>query len=118
MTTWKLDRSGTSASTTLDNGAIESRLLTAIPATDTILPSDPLTPAEQRAVIQEQIESLEREQMLPRITREGLLATAVTLAASQGITEAQLYAGNIGYHKTKDFDAVIVALRAQMEVIV
>ena len=118
MTTWKTDRSGISASTTYPDGSVESRLLSAIPVTDTILPADPLTPAEQRAVIQEQIDTLERQQLLPRITREGLLITAVTLAASQGVTEAQLYATNIGYHKTKDFDAVIVALRAQMDAIV
>lgn len=76
------------------------------------------TPEQHRATIQKQINTLEAEQMLPRITREGLLEAAVALAAAQGVTEPQLYAANIGYRKTKDFDNVITALRIQMEAIV
>jgi hypothetical protein len=114
--TWKLSRDGLSASRTLNDGGYESRLVSAIPADElaTALPADPLTPTEQSAVIQAQIDSLERGQMLPRVSREGLLLTMETFAAMQSVTPAQLYASNIAYHKTKDFDTQIVLLRAQL----
>ena len=38
MTTWKLSQDGNSASRTNDDGSYESRLLSAIPTTDPILP--------------------------------------------------------------------------------
>lgn len=38
MTTWTIDPSGLSASTIYANGSTESRLLSAIPVTDTIIP--------------------------------------------------------------------------------
>jgi len=41
MVTWTTDPSGKSASTTYVNGSTESRLLSAIPAIDTILPCPP-----------------------------------------------------------------------------
>lgn len=56
--------------------------------------------------------------MMPRITREALLAIAVSQAPALGLTESQLYAANIGYRKLKDFEASIVALRDQMRAIV
>lgn len=118
MTTWKLSRDGLSASTVFDNGYTESRLVSAISPEDTILPADPLTPAEKSALIQEQIDTLERQYMMPRVTREALLGIAVIQAAQQSVTEPELYAVNIAYRKTKDFDDVIVALRAQMDAIV
>lgn len=77
-----------------------------------------LTIQQQRDAIQTQIEALERTQLLPRITRESLLLIMVSTAAGMGLTEPQLYAVNIGYSRLKDFDAAIVALRAQMEAIV
>jgi len=64
----------------------------------------PLTP-------QQQIDALERESMIPRITREFMLAQAVMTAASQNITPDQLYQANIGYRKLKDLDNQIAALR-------
>lgn len=76
-----------------------------------------LTSAQQRAAIQSQIDTLERTQLLPRVTREGLLAAAVALAATQGVTEPTLYAQNVAYHKLKDFDTQIAALRAQLDAI-
>ena len=50
-TIWKLSQDGNSASRTLDNGSVESRLVIAIPADElaTALPADPLTQAELRA---------------------------------------------------------------------
>jgi hypothetical protein len=71
----------------------------------------------QKAAIQSQIDALERTQLLPRVTREGLMAAAVALAATQSIDEPTLYAQNIAYHKLKDFDAQIAGLRAQMAAI-
>lgn len=61
-----------------------------------------------------QIDALERQNMIPRVTREALLAYAVFIAQSGGVPEAQLYAENIAYRKMKDFDAQIAALRAQL----
>lgn len=75
------------------------------------------SPARAKAAIQTQIDVLERTQLLPRITREGLLAAAVDLAATQNVTEPQLYAANIAYSKLKDFDAQITTLRTQMDAI-
>ena len=47
QTLWKLSQDGNSASRTLDNGSFESRLISAIPATDTILPYiEPLATAQ------------------------------------------------------------------------
>jgi len=117
MTTWKLSHDGLTASC-INNGFLESRLVSAIPADDTILPADPLSSAEQKTLLQDQINLLEAQQLLPRVTREGLLLTFETFAAMQSITPAQLYIDNVAYHKVKDFDDVIVVLRAQMEAIV
>lgn len=74
----------------------------------------PLTADEMREQILAFIDGLERRYMIPRATREALLAYAVAIAASSGVSEAQLYAGNIAYRKVKDFDAQIAALRAQL----
>jgi hypothetical protein len=76
------------------------------------------TAKQQRDEIDAKIATLEQQQLMPRITRETLLATAVTFAAAQGITEPQLYAAQIAYHKLKDFDTSIAALRAQRDAIV
>lgn len=77
-----------------------------------------LTSQQQKDAIQGQIDSLEHAQLLPRVTREGLLGAAVALTATQGIDEPTLYAANIAYHKLKDFDAQIVTLRDQMNAII
>jgi len=69
--------------------------------------------AEKRA-LQAQIETLERAQLMPRLTREVTLVLMASTAAGQGVDEPALYAANIGYKKLKDFEAQIVALRDQM----
>jgi hypothetical protein len=74
-------------------------------------PADVLNP---KIAIQAQIDSLEREQLLPRVSREGLLLTMETFGAMQGITPAQLYLTNVAYHKVKDFDTQIALMRAQI----
>lgn len=118
MTTWKLDTTGGVGITTYADGKIESRIVSQIPADDATIPADPPTSTEQRAIIANQIAEMERQQLLPRVTREGLLNAFVVLAAGQGVTEPELYASNIAYKKTKDFDAEIIALRTQMEAII
>lgn len=85
---------------------------------DALLAPSPMTSAQKRAAIDAQIATLEQQQLMPRITRETLLATAVTIAAGQGITEPQLYAAQIAYRKLKDFDTLIAGLRAQKDAIV
>jgi hypothetical protein len=57
---------------------------------------------------------MEREQLMPRITREAILSLAEERAAAIGMTQAQLSAKNRGYAALKAFDAEIAALRAQL----
>jgi len=76
------------------------------------------TAQQRRDEIDTQIIKLEKEQLLSRITRESLLAMAVDKAAALGMTEPQLYATHAGYHKLKDFDTAIAALRDQRDAIV
>jgi hypothetical protein len=70
--------------------------------------------AQSKAQIQLQIDGMEREQMLPRVVREGLLAIAINTALGSGLSETQLYQQNIAYRKMKDFDNLIAGLRAQL----
>lgn len=65
--------------------------------------------------IDQQIAAAETQQLLPRVVREFLLASAVKEAAALGLTEEQLYAANIGYRKMKDANTAIQALRAQRQ---
>jgi hypothetical protein len=58
--------------------------------------------------------ALERQQMMPRITRETILSLAEERAAALGLTQAQLIAKNKGYAALKAFDEHIAALRAQL----
>ena len=67
------------------------------------------------AMLQSQIDSLERAAMLPRPVREFLILAAQKEAAAIGLTEPQLYAANLAYKRVKDFDNEIVVLRTQME---
>ncbi len=69
-----------------------------------------------------EIARLEREQMLPRVTREFMLAAAeyqaVELGARQGLTKEQSLAlldqKNTGYVKVKALDGVIAKLREKL----
>lgn len=69
----------------------------------------PASPPNQ--VLDAQIAALEGK--TERGVREAMLYTLVAIAASQGITEPQLYASNFGYRKAKDLDSQIAALRVQ-----
>lgn len=81
----------------------------------------PADPEPNRA--REQIDMLERQQMLPRAVREGLLKSAEILAQyvvgpQLGLTPqlalARLQQSDAGYAKLKAFDAQIAALRGQL----
>lgn len=71
----------------------------------------PPTPAELALA---QIEALERESLMNRITRESIMTMAKERAAAMGMTEAQLIAKNKGYAALKALDDEIAALRAQL----
>lgn len=64
--------------------------------------------AQAKAAVQEQINALERQYLMPRITREFVLAAAEKEAASLGIDPMV----NKGYAALKVFDSQIAALRA------
>jgi hypothetical protein len=112
MKTWKF--TDTTNSVVVSGDGRESHLVSAIAdwiaEGNTPEPADPPPPPDYAA----QILSLERENMMPRITREFMLLDAVAKAAAQGITEPQLYAGMFAYRKLKDFDVQIAAMRSQI----
>lgn len=76
------------------------------------LPADPvvLTPAEIVARIQE----LEDQYLMPRITRETIIALAEERALATGLTLEYLRTKNKGYAAIKTLDEQIAALRSQM----
>lgn len=76
------------------------------------LPADPvvLTPAEIVARIQE----LEDQYLMPRITRETIIALAEERALAMGLTLEYLRTKNKGYAALKTLDEQIAALRSQM----
>jgi hypothetical protein len=69
----------------------------------------PPTPQE---MAQQQIDALENEYLMPRVTRESLIAMAEERAAALGLTMEQLRAKNKGYAALKALDEQIAALRA------
>lgn len=69
----------------------------------------PPTPAE---LAQQQIDALEDEYLMPRVTRESLIAMAEERAMVLGLTLEQLRAKNKGYAGLKALDEQIAALRA------
>ena len=69
----------------------------------------PPTPAE---LALQQIDALETEHMMPRITRESLIALAEERALAMGLTLEYLRAKNKGYAGLKALDEQIAALRA------
>ena len=71
----------------------------------------PPTPQE---MAQQQIDALESEYLMPRVTRESLIAMAEERAAALGLTIEQLRIKNKGYAGLKALDEQIAALRAQL----
>lgn len=76
-------------------------------------PPEPAQPQPQDIIMQT-IVAMEREQLMPRLTRETILSLAEERAAALGLTQAQLIAKNKGYAALKAFDTQIAALRAQL----
>lgn len=75
---------------------------------------DPNLPNRIRAeVVLQRITSLEREQLMPRLTRETILRLAEQEAAQLGLTIEQLKVKNKGYRSLKAFDDQIALLRAE-----
>jgi hypothetical protein len=70
----------------------------------------PIEVPDPKVAILAEIESLERTQLLPRITREFMLLQFATVAQAQGVDPMS----NIAYAKLKAFDDQITALRNQL----
>jgi hypothetical protein len=71
---------------------------------------DPADLPDPKIAIRAQIESLEAQQLLPRITREFMLSAAEAQAQAAGVDPMQ----NYGYRKLKEFDSLIASLRDQL----
>jgi thiamine monophosphate synthase len=71
----------------------------------------PPTPQE---MAQQQIDALENEYLMPRVTRESLIAMAEERALALGLTIEQLRIKNKGYAGLKALDEQIAALRIQL----
>lgn len=71
----------------------------------------PPTPQE---MAQQQIDALENEHLMPRVTRESLIAMAEERALALGLTIEQLRIKNKGYAGLKALDEQIAALRIQL----
>lgn len=117
---WQTINSSGIAFRSLSTGITETKLISELTADELNLaiPYTGPTIAERKNIIAKQIDVLEQQQFLSRITRESILEVAINLASLQGITEAQFYLNNSSYKKIKDIDNVIIDLRAQMAAIV
>jgi hypothetical protein len=71
---------------------------------------EPADVPNPKIAIQAQIDTLEAQQLLPRITREFMLSAAETQAKAAGVDPMT----NVGYAKLKEFDTQIAGLRAQI----
>jgi hypothetical protein len=78
-----------------------------IDAGNTPEPADVPNP---KIAIKEQIDTLEAQQLLPRITREFMLSAAEAQAKAAGVDPMT----NVGYAKLKEFDTQIAGLRGQL----
>jgi len=76
--------------------------------------SDEQIAEQARARAAMEIESLERQHMLPRPVRDSLLALAEKEAAALGYTSEQLRVVNAGYRRVKELDEQINELRMKL----
>lgn len=86
-----------------------------------ITPKPPeMVAAQNKAKVQAELNALELSQLMPRVTREFLLAATVLQAKSLGITEANLLdpehaAYSPGFKKMWDFNQQTIELRAKLK---
>ena len=80
---------------------------------DTLRAPPPPTTEQLNALVQGQIDELEATSHMNRFVREAMIMLSVQQATALGVTEPQLYAANIGYHKIKDLDDQIAILRSK-----
>lgn len=69
---------------------------------------------ERQAQIKGKIEEIERNEIMPRKTREIQIQVMEYFASTQGITKEQLYLVNPAYKGMVDVDTQIRALREQL----
>ena len=74
--------------------------------------SDEQLAQQKNAKLQQQIEAEERNAMLPRVTREFMLAAFAAQAAAAGVDPMT----NVGFARMKELDEKIKALRQQIVV--
>ena len=80
----------------------------------TYAPPPPPTDEEHNEAIYFQIDQLERQYMMPRITREATILQLETWALSKGYPLAQFRSANKGYRGLKELDETIQELRGQL----
>ena len=80
----------------------------------TYVPPPPPTDEEHNEAIYFQIDQLERQYMMPRITREATILQLETWALSEGYPLDQFRLANKGYRGLKELDETIQELRGQL----
>lgn len=80
----------------------------------TYTPPPPPTDEEHNEAIYFQIDQLERQYMMPRITREATILQLETWALSKGYPLDQFRLANKGYRGLKELDEQIQYLRGQL----
>ena len=80
----------------------------------TYLPHPSPTDEEHNEAIYFQIDQLERQYMMPRITREATILQLETWALSKGYPLDQFRLANKGYRGLKELDETIQELRGQL----
>ena len=84
-----------------------SVLASALPADTVIEPADA---PDTKESIRAEIDQLERESLLPRVTREFMLLSFATTAAGMGVDPMT----NVAYVKVKELDDRIALLRGSL----
>lgn len=74
----------------------------------------PLTNAQKIEALKEQLDTMERQAIMPRGAREAFIALCKQQGTAAGLSETQLYAANPFYKNLKDNDAIAASLRAQI----
>ena len=80
----------------------------------TYTPPPPPTDEDHNEAIYFQIDQLERQYLMPRITREATILQLETWALSKGYSLDQFRLANKGYRGLKELDETIQELRGQL----